>query len=472
MSVTKKKCGNTWLFDRIGEQAGIVEDMRECFPKTWDTLLSMAYYSALRQVLPPEQIEEDFQDWASTHLLAYAAPETELPLATGLADSEDAVREHREEMLAEKCGQAMDDITQARADKFLELRAARVTEDVFWCFAVVAPRRRMREKEMRTEPNMMVLVGKDSKLPGGYRKVEGYVPDAGMMASMAELLQNTDKCAVYPIVDRTLYSAALVDKLVEQGELGVIGVPCNVRFVRDMITEHETHETYPYALDEHLGLYVFSKKMYWPEGSDPDDRLREDPKGVVYVHLYFDPECTYQDYQVRQKRLTRMLRQLENGEMSMGPDAPWHTYFTRNGVRANGTPVFVQNPGVIERESIRAGFSALLANGLENAREAMQAYQTRSMYTNMALSFNADSESENERDARIFVDYLGSMYLASVARTMNASSLSKEMKVKELCTSLEHIVCWEMPGRPIRYGKVNKKQNYLYSLLGMLGPGH
>ena len=42
-------CGATYLFDAIGRELGITEDLKKCFPKTWRQILSVAYYA---RVLP------------------------------------------------------------------------------------------------------------------------------------------------------------------------------------------------------------------------------------------------------------------------------------------------------------------------------------------------------------------------------------------------------------------------------------
>ena len=44
--------GATWLFNVIGEQLGISEDLKRCFPKTFRQILSVAYYLVLEDKNP------------------------------------------------------------------------------------------------------------------------------------------------------------------------------------------------------------------------------------------------------------------------------------------------------------------------------------------------------------------------------------------------------------------------------------
>jgi len=58
--------GATWLFDAIGEQLGITEDLKRCFPKTFRQILSIAYYLILEDKNPLYR----FEKWSSLHNLS------------------------------------------------------------------------------------------------------------------------------------------------------------------------------------------------------------------------------------------------------------------------------------------------------------------------------------------------------------------------------------------------------------------
>jgi hypothetical protein len=55
--------GATYLFDRIGEELGIDDDLRSCFPGVYKEMLSLAYYLALEPSSPMYR----FKRWAVSH---------------------------------------------------------------------------------------------------------------------------------------------------------------------------------------------------------------------------------------------------------------------------------------------------------------------------------------------------------------------------------------------------------------------
>jgi hypothetical protein len=50
---THKFYGATYLFDAIGEKLGLTADLKECFPRNWDKILSLAYYLILERDSTP-----------------------------------------------------------------------------------------------------------------------------------------------------------------------------------------------------------------------------------------------------------------------------------------------------------------------------------------------------------------------------------------------------------------------------------
>ena len=55
--------GATYLFDRIGEETGVTEDLKTCFPDSYRQILSIAYYLILEDRNPLSR----FPRWAAIH---------------------------------------------------------------------------------------------------------------------------------------------------------------------------------------------------------------------------------------------------------------------------------------------------------------------------------------------------------------------------------------------------------------------
>lgn len=55
--------GATYLFDEIGGKLGVTEDLRKCFPDTYEKILSVAYYLILEDRNPLSR----FSHWSAIH---------------------------------------------------------------------------------------------------------------------------------------------------------------------------------------------------------------------------------------------------------------------------------------------------------------------------------------------------------------------------------------------------------------------
>ena len=55
--------GATYLFDYIGKDTGVIEDLKTCFPESYRQILSIAYYLILEDKNPLSR----FPRWASPH---------------------------------------------------------------------------------------------------------------------------------------------------------------------------------------------------------------------------------------------------------------------------------------------------------------------------------------------------------------------------------------------------------------------
>ena len=59
--------GATYLFDRIGEDTGVIEDLKVCFPDSYRQILSIAYYL----ILEDKSSLSRFPRWAAIHRHPY-----------------------------------------------------------------------------------------------------------------------------------------------------------------------------------------------------------------------------------------------------------------------------------------------------------------------------------------------------------------------------------------------------------------
>ena len=65
--ISRSFYGATYLFDQIGEDTGVMEDLKTCFPESYRQILSLAYYL----ILEDRNSLSRFPRWASIHRHPY-----------------------------------------------------------------------------------------------------------------------------------------------------------------------------------------------------------------------------------------------------------------------------------------------------------------------------------------------------------------------------------------------------------------
>jgi len=101
--------GATYLLDAIGDNLGVTDDLRKCFPETYTQILSLAYYLILEDKNPLYR----FEKWGSIHKHPYG---------------EDIPSQRSSEIFAE--------IGEDAVRRFFQLQGMRRTEREYWAYDI------------------------------------------------------------------------------------------------------------------------------------------------------------------------------------------------------------------------------------------------------------------------------------------------------------------------------------------------
>jgi len=72
--------GATYLFDRIGEETGVTQDLKTCFPEAYRQILSIAYYLTLEDRNPLSRFPRSRRDPSSPSRRGHLLPEEQRAL--------------------------------------------------------------------------------------------------------------------------------------------------------------------------------------------------------------------------------------------------------------------------------------------------------------------------------------------------------------------------------------------------------
>lgn len=100
--------GATYLFDEIGKNLGIIDDLKHCFPKNYKKTLSAAYYLILEDRNPYR-----FPKWSKTHKHPY-----------------------RRDITSQRSSELFESITEQEREDFFRLQGKRRSENEYWVYDI------------------------------------------------------------------------------------------------------------------------------------------------------------------------------------------------------------------------------------------------------------------------------------------------------------------------------------------------
>lgn len=157
VSVERKFCGATYLFDAISDKLGLTSDLKSCFPSAYKMILSIAYYLILEDSNPLFR----FGKWASLHTHPYGR---------------DIPSQRSSELFA--------GITEDAKMKFFQLQGRRRLENEYFAYDTssissyseqlsVVKYGKNKDHDPLPQINLLLVFGEESYLPFYYRRLAG-----------------------------------------------------------------------------------------------------------------------------------------------------------------------------------------------------------------------------------------------------------------------------------------------------------
>ena len=78
--------------------------------------------------------------------------------------------------------------------------------------------------------------------------------------------------------------------------------------------------------------------------------------------------------------------------------------------------------------------------------------------------------SDENLEGKIFLQFIGLIYLAYVKHAMDKAGLFKKYTMQELFDELDVIEKFQLPGEAAYYGEITSKQRGIYTSLGVVPP--
>jgi hypothetical protein len=453
--------GATYLFDRVGEQSGVIEDLKICFPDSYREILSIVYYLILEDKNPLSR----FPRWAAIHR----------------HPSGDAISSQRSSELFAS-------IEEEDRLRFFRLQAKRRADKEFLVYdstSISSYSRCLRQvrhgknkdHEHLAQINLVLLFGQQSRLPFYYRKLPGNIPDVKTLKKLLADM-NAFGCEKFKVVlDRGFFSAANINELYRLRMKFLIAAKTTLKLVKtNLDVVRDEMRIWSFYNRDH-GLYAYSLPVVWNHVRNrprKGDKIEE--KRRIYLHLYYSPERAMEDEISFNCRMAELQEELETGRRHPDREKQYARYFEVKTTPVRGKKVVAKEEAMAEAKR-NYGYFALLSNEIKDAVPALEIYRNKDLvekaFNNLKdrLSLRRLAvSSEKSLDGKLFVQFVALIFLSSITKKMHDGNLFGKHTLHEVLDEFDMIECFESPGRKLQVGETTKRQDDLYTKLGVTPP--
>jgi transposase len=453
--------GATYLFDRIGEDTGVTQDLKTCFPESYRQILSIAYYLIMEDKNPLSR----FPRWASIHR-----------------------HPHGENITSQRSSEIFASITEEARQRFFRLQGKRRVDREYLAYdstSISSYSKCLRQvrygknkdHEHLAQINLSLLFGQQSRLPFYYRKMAGNIPDVKTLRKLLTDMNTLGYEKIKVVLDRGFFSAANVNDMYRHHMKFLIAAKLSLKLVKTHLDSVQdkmrswTHYSQAYQ------LYTYSLPVTWNYVQDrpyKGDAITADRR--MYLHLYYSPERALEDEKAFNNRMADWQEELESSQRHPDHEKQYARYFEVKSTPVRGTKVVAKEEALAEAKRY-FGYFALLSNEIKDAVEALEIYRNKDLvekaFDNLKERLNLRRvavSSEQSLDGKLFVQFIALIFLSHITKKMQENKLFKDYTLQEILDELDVIEYFEVPGQQLHVGEMTKRQMDLYTKLGVTPP--
>jgi transposase len=218
-----------------------------------------------------------------------------------------------------------------------------------------------------------------------------------------------------------------------------------------------------------------SVEWAYTETKPRDGRVVEE-KRRMYVHIYYNDQLATDEKIRFNKMLDVLEEEIASGKRKESHEKSYAKYYDITETPMLGVK-FKPKQRVIDAARKDFGFFVLLSNSVKDPTEALSIYRSKDVIEKAfsdlkdRLSLRRTSVSSEENlEGKLFIQFVGLIYLSYVKRAMDEAGLFKNYTMQELFDELDVIEKYQQPGRSAYYGEITEKQRKLYDALGFDAP--
>jgi len=453
--------GATYLFDEIGKKLGIMTDLRLCFPDVYRQIMSIAYYLILEDSNPLSR----FPKWATLHRHPFGR---------------DIPSQRSSELFAA--------ITEEPRTQFFERQGKRRVEKEYWAYDITSISSYSntlaqvkyglnKDHDPLAQINLALLYGQESGLPFYYRKLAGNIPDVKTVKNLLADLDDLGCQKIKLVMDRGFYSEENVNALFRDHLKFIMATKLSLNYVKTELAKvRETIRNWE-NYDQRYDLYAQTTVITWKYKQDrpyKGDQIKQDRR--MYLHLFFNSEKAVEDEKKHNLLLITLQNELESGKTKPEHEADYAKYFEVAKTPVRGVKVIARQEAIDDTKK-NYGYFALISNDIKEPIQALEIYRNKDLvekaFGNIKERLNLRRtlvSSEQSLDGKLFVEFVALIFLSYIKKKMQDGDLFKKYTLQGLLDEFDVIECFERKGKDRRWGERTKKQEALFSLMGVEPP--
>jgi len=453
--------GATYLLDRIGEDTGVTEDLKACFPRSYRQILSIAYYLILEDKNPLSR----FPRWAALHR-----------------------HPHGEDIPSQRSSEIFASITEESMQRFFRCQGKRRVDREYLAYdstSISSYSKCLRQvhygknkdHELLAQINLALLFGQQSRLPFYYRKLAGNIPDVKTLRKLLSDMNTPGYEKIKVVLDRGFFSAANINDLYRHHMKFLIAAKLSLKLVTTHLeTVRDTMRRWT-RYHQAYQLYTFSLPVAWDyvrERPRKSDTIKADRR--MYLHLYYSPERALEDENAFNSWMADLQEELVSDRRHPDHERHYAKYFEVRSTPVRGTKVIAKEDALAAAKR-NYGYFALVSNEIKDAVEALEIYRNKDLvekaFDNLKERLNLRRvavSSEQSLDGKLFVQFIALIFLSYITKRMQDNNLFKDYTLQAVLDDLDVIECFEVPGRKLQVGETTKRQMDLYAKLGIIPP--
>lgn len=453
--------GAGYLFDQIGKQTGVHDDLKAVFPEHYKQILSIAYYLILEE----NNSLSRFAHWQKLHHHPF-----------------------NQNIPSQRSSELFQSIEEERRMQFFKKQGKRRMEKEYWAFdttsissysEVLTQVKKGKNKEHDRLPqiNLALLFGEESGLPFYYRELPGNITDVKTVRQLMAEFDVMGYKKVNMVFDRGFYSKDNIDALYKNHQKFVIGVQLRLNYVKEIFEkERETLKLWS-NLETQFNTYGVCRMITWDyEEKRPNkgDILKLNKR--AYLHLFYNPEKAIKDQVDMNDYLTALHDDLSNNTLKSYRLKDYDKYFEVTETPKRGRKISPKEDAMAE--AVRNyGYFALLTNEVKDPFEALSLYRSKDIvekaFGNLKDRLNfrrMQVSSKLSLNGKLFVEFIALIYLSYVKKRMQDAELFKQWTLQGVLDELDLIELFEAPQHGRILGEITEKQKNLFEALGINPP--